>query len=218
MNKHSKVGLFILTIASFLGTLIVIPKLPAKIPMHWNINWEVDRYDSKYILLLTATLPFIICISHRLIPRIDPKKENYKLHSKAYDITMISAIVLLIVMNWLSIGVALEVNVNLQTIIPILLGILFVIIGNYMPTIKSNYTFGIKNPWTLSDEWIWKKTHRVGGYVFILLGVLFFAMAFVHYGIYYYIALFLLFVGIVGINVYSYLLFKKHGNRPDSKV
>lgn len=216
MNRQSKVGLFILTIISFLGTLMVMPKLPAKVPMHWNIKWEVDRYDNKYMLLFTAALPLVLYIVHYFIPRIDPKKENYKLHSKAYNITIISSIVLLVAMNWIGIGVALKVNISMQTIIPILLGILFFIIGNYMPTIKSNYTFGIKNPWTLSDEWVWKKTHRLGGYVFILSGVLFIAMAFVNNSIYYYISLLLIFVGIISINVYSYVLFKRQENKSDS--
>jgi uncharacterized membrane protein len=209
MRKKSKVGLFLLTIISFLGTLILMSKLPAMVPMHWNLRWEVDRYDSKYLLLLTAALPIVLNIGYRLIPRLDPKKENYKLHSKAYDITIISTIVFLIAMNWLCIGAALEINVNMQIIIPILLGILFFILGNYMPTIKSNYTFGIKNPWTLADELIWKKTHRVGGYVFILSGVIFFIMAFVHNAIFYMITLFIIIIGIVGINMYSYLLYKR---------
>ena len=212
MNKKIRIGLFIITIISFLGTLIILPKLPDMVPMHWNIRWEVDRYDSKNMLLLTATIPIILNISLGFIPKIDPKKDNYKLHSKAYDFTIFCTILLLVVMNWLGIGIALKINVNIQMIIPILLSILFFVMGNYMPTIRSNYTFGIKNPWTLADDLVWKKTHRVGGYVNILAGFLFLIMAFIHQEIFYILCLLFIIVSILGINVYSYLLYKRIKN------
>lgn len=61
-------------------------------------------------------------------------------------------------------------EVSIDKIIPSIVGILFIVIGNYMPKIKSNYFYGIKTPWTLSSDTSWRKTHRLGGKVFIISG------------------------------------------------
>jgi len=57
--------------------------------------------------------------------------------------------------------------------------VLFVVIGNYMGTIRSNFFFGIKTPWTLSSDEVWRKTHRLGGALFILAGLSFIGAAFI---------------------------------------
>ena len=75
--------------------------------------------------------------------------------------------------SWFSTLTAIGLSLPISSILAVLLGIIFFIIGNYMPQIRSNYTFGIKTPWTLEDPEVWRKTHRLGGVLFCLMGLAF---------------------------------------------
>ena len=103
-------------------------------------------------------------------------------------------------------------NVQIQYVIPTLIGILMIILGNYMGKLKPNWFVGIKTPWTLSSENIWNKTHRMGGYAFILFGILIIltpflpkTLGFLAFGL----GILLVTVGTFG---YSYWLYRKENN------
>jgi len=89
------------------------------------------------------------------------------------------------------------------------LGILFIVIGNYMGQIRPNYTFGIRIPWTLADETVWKKPHRVWSFAFILCGFLFIVAGIINKPYSFYLAMSSLFIVIICIFIYSYLEYKK---------
>ena len=90
---------------------------------------------------------------------------------------------------------------------PLFMGALFVIIGNYMPKCKQSYTIGIKIPWTLNDEENWNKTHRMAGFLWVIGGVVIMATAFLGT----FQLLFVVLIPMVIIPfVYSYLLYKKN--------
>ena len=91
--------------------------------------------------------------------------------------------------------------------IPILIGLLFIVIGNYMPKTKQSYTMGIKLPWTLASEENWNRTHRLAGFLWVIGGVYFLAMTFIGWSL----VAFLIPLAVMVLvpAVYSYLLYRK---------
>ncbi|NMC56268.1 MAG: DUF1648 domain-containing protein [Eubacteriaceae bacterium] len=203
------ISVLILSVLSFIGISIMYFYLPDTIPIHWNINGEVDNYGGKATIFLLGALPAAMWLLMMFLPKIDPRRENYKLHAKAYEIIILSIILIFIALGWITVYAALGHSIKINLYIPLLIGILFIIIGNYMPTIKHNYFFGIRNPWTLANEVVWKKTHKAGGYAFIIMGIFFGLDAFIKSKALTIASIIVIGILIIAVNVYSFLLFQK---------
>lgn len=213
MNKISRWIIWFIPVFSFLGVLALYPSLPEKIPMQWNYNWNVSKTGPKHMILFLSALPLLMVVLFAYLPKLDPRGENYKKHKKVYELLKYVLMIFLIFLNWITIAVAFEIRLPIKAILTLVFGLLFIIIGNYLPKFKSNYFVGIRNPWVLSDDTVWRKTHKAGGYVFIGTGVMFILSAFLQIKILYTVLYFFLLASIVGLNVYSYLLYKKSGKK-----
>lgn len=198
-----------LAILSLIGTFLVYPMLPSKIPSHWNINWEIDAYAGKSFLFFTASLPIVFYLLLMVIPKIDPRKDSYQKHQKAYWVFSTFMMMFFIVLHWLTILVALKIQVNIKLFFSLTFGLLFIVIGNYMGQIRPNYTFGIRTPWTLADETVWKKTHRKGGIIFIATGLIFVLGGVLTSSYTMVAAMAFLLMAIIYLMVYSYREYKK---------
>lgn len=186
--------------------------LPDQIALHYDIKGEVDNWGSRNFIWLTSALPLLIYALMALVPKIDPRRDSYEKHMKGYSILAGGITLFLIGLNGFTILYSLGYKLSIQIFVLSGLGILFLVIGNYLPNARQNYTFGIRTPWTLADGETWRKTHRAGGYAFVILGLLSIGSAFLRGS-----AAFLLFLGplfltIIGLFVYSYLVYRK-GNR-----
>lgn len=201
--------LFFLCIASFTAHLILYPKFPDQVPVHWGIDGEVDRYSSKTSVLFLAAVPLFICILFYLIPMIDPRRKNYRYHTKAYHVCLSLTVLLLIVFNWVSSLIALGYQFDISQIIVFGIGILFVGLGNYMPQIRPNYYFGVRTPWAIENPWVWKKTQRMGGILFMIMGVTLLPFSFLPDSILFPILMGMLFGSVALVYLYSYLMFLK---------
>lgn len=158
------------SLVSLIGLLLLLPRMPEQIPIHWNSAGEIDSYGSRWMLLLFGALPLLMLGLFQALPRMDPRKENYQKHMGPYLLLTTLITVLMIVAGWITALSALGVSVPVNRILPAMIGVLFICLGNYMPRIRFNYTFGIRTPWTLASEAVWKKTHRAGGIGFVLCG------------------------------------------------
>ncbi|HOJ78623.1 MAG TPA: SdpI family protein [Bacillota bacterium] len=207
--------MFGLVILSLIGTLVLYPLLPPKVPSHWNFNWEIDGYSNKPFVFVMATLPLIIYLLLILVPKIDPRRDSYQKHHKAYNAFIAVLMLMLIVVHWLIILTALNIPVNARLLFSLAMGSLLIVSGNYMGQIRQNYTFGIKTPWTLADETVWKKTHRKGGLAFIISGLVFILGGFVPNSYPLLIGLTFLMLAIIYLTIYSYLEFKKIKSKPE---
>ncbi len=161
-----------LMMISVIAWLIFYPSLPDQVPIHWGTN-GADGYQSKGTAFLTLHALMIgIYLLLIVIPKIDPKKKNYQYFSKAYSITNLSLIILFFLINMMILLISLGYEIPMENLAGPLVGLLFLIMGNYMQQAKQNFFFGIRTPWTLTDETIWRKTHRLGGRLFMLGGIL----------------------------------------------
>lgn len=149
--------------------------LPEQIPSHFDFQGNVDDYMAKEHYWLLALLPLLMWVTFWVLPKIDPKKENYVKFGDFYQYFQFGMVVFMDLMFFLCLSsVYVEDTTYISRIVCLSVGVLFVVIGNYMPRIKPNFFMGIRTPWTISSEGVWLKTHRFGGKLFLLLGGLFF--------------------------------------------
>ena len=211
LKKEWPLILIILLPFIYLGYLW--PHLPDKVPLHWNINGEIDRYGNKAeLIIIPILLPLLIYIVFLVIPKIDPKNKLNKMGNKLQSLkallTIITSIIALFILYSVKIQNLPNPNYSILGI-----GVLFVILGNYFKTIQPNYFIGIKTPWTLENETIWKETHRMAGKLWLIGGlvVIFTSLVLDNKSN---LTLFLIITGIITVIpiMYSYLLFKKQKN------
>jgi len=148
--------------------LVIWNRLPEKLPLHWNINGEIDRDGPKYVFLLLNIGLYLLFL---VIPKIDPRKKNYTIFTVSYYklrlifTTYFSLFSLVVFYN------ALYSNVNFEKLFPVTILFLFALLGNYFGTIRSNYFVGIRTPWTLNNDEVWKKTHLLAGRLWVACGI-----------------------------------------------
>jgi uncharacterized membrane protein len=145
---------------------------PDRIPVHWNIAGEVDRYGGRFEgLLLLPTFALGTYLLMRFLPRVDPHRANYAAFGTAYTIFRFAMLVVLASV-YAVVHLAIRGHeVHIETVGPLMLAALFILIGAISGKLRPNWFIGIRTPWTLSSERSWVRSHRVGGWLFVLLGV-----------------------------------------------
>lgn len=172
IKNKSNIYNITLIIIAFLVTILFYNKLPELMPIHWNSAGEIDNYASKLVAsLLAPVIMLLTYVGMIFLPKIDPKKDNYKKFSGSYSIIISLFITFFFVLHIVTMAISLGYDVPINKVIPFMVGILFIVIGNYLPKAKSNFFYGIKTPWTLTNEESWRKTHRLGGRLFVLSGI-----------------------------------------------
>ncbi|AUO12956.1 SdpI family protein [Priestia megaterium] len=211
MKKHVfPLGITLLTLVAW---LLALPHLPATMPIHWGANGEADGFATKInAMILTVGIMVLIYFIIAFVPRIDPRKENYKYFSKTYNIVLNAVLLLFFFVNMSTILQGLGYNVPMSYIAPIMAGLVFIIIGNYLQRVRSNYFMGIRTPWTLSNETVWKKTHRLSGKIFFIGGLLILISAFLPDGYKSVIMWGSIVLCVAVPYLYSYLAYKKEMN------
>ena len=208
MIKKYRVMLIITAIITLLPVVagsFLWNELPDTLATHFGANGEPDGYSSKAFTVFG--LPSIMLGVHLLcffVTIFSPKVEN--ISGKAFGIVLWVCPIISVICCTASFSVALGWNLPFIEILIIFMGILFIALGNYMPKCKQNYVFGIRLPWTIADEEVWNKTHRLAGFLWTVGGVAILATAFLKN--------FVLFISITMIvavvpSVYAFLLYRK---------
>ena len=164
--------------AMWLFSLAVWRRLPDRVPMHWNASGAIDRYGGRLEgALFAPLLATAIWLVMRVLPRIDPRRENYARFAGSYDLVVLAVVALLAAVHVVVLGAAMGWAVPVVRVMPVLVGALFVVIGNVLPRARPNWWFGIRSPWTLSNDRVWARTQRVGGFALVASGVVAMASA-----------------------------------------
>ena len=207
IKKNLKVLIItsIIILLPMLAGLILWNQLPEQVPFHWNAAGEIDGWASKAVAVFVPSAAMLalqwLCV---LVTSTDPKKQNHPEKVKVLVLWLIPLITVFI--SALMYVSALGGSVRVEMLMPILLGLLFVAIGNYMPKCKQNYTIGIKIPWTLASEENWNRTHRLAGWVWVGGGVVMLLSGFL--GIFW-LTLVPTIIMVAVPFIYSYILHKK---------
>ncbi len=200
----------VLIVISIVTSFYFYANFPDQVPTHWNFAGEIDDYSSKeFGAFGLVTIIVGLYVMFLLLPYLDPRKQNYQKFIKTYHIFKGAIIAFMVLIYFYSGLAGLGYPVSIGVVVPATVGLLFIIMGNYMAKIKTNWFIGIRTPWTLSNEEVWNKTHRVGGKVFIALGLIMISGIFFPAQIYWKIFIISIFGGVFGTIVYSYLIYRK---------
>jgi len=211
--KKSYLVIIVLILISFGLGAYFFPQMPNKMASHWNIKGEANGYMSKFwglflmpIILLGLFLLFI------LIPKIDPLKENIAKFRKYFDGFIVLIMVFLFYIYLLSIAWNLGKRFDMGQMMVPALGILFYYCGILTENAKRNWFIGIRTPWTLSSESVWDKTHKIGGKLFKIAGLIAFLGIFFPNYAFYFILVPVLLAAFYTIT-YSYFDYQKETKR-----
>jgi uncharacterized membrane protein len=161
----------ILSAVCFVATCIAYRWLPETIAYHWDMNGQVNGFGSRKLILLIGAMPLVMVALMIFAAHYDPRQDSYQRHEATFHAVIMANTLLFIAVCALLIAINLGVKLKIELIVPLLGGALFVVIGNILPRCKPNFSLGIKTPWALSDENNWRRTHRVGGYGFVVVGL-----------------------------------------------
>ena len=188
-----------------LAGVVLWDTLPEQIPTHWNAAGEIDGWSSKTFAIFG--LPLMMLAMHWLCvlaTAADPKKANHSdklIHLVLWIIPIIS--VVLFVLTYVA---ALGTEVRMEMVMPLLVGFVLTVVGNYLPKCKQSYTIGIKIPWTLHSEENWNRTHRFAGRLWLVCGLGIMLTSFIG-GFWLFLPIVL--VMVLAPCIYSYLLHRK---------
>ena len=175
-NKKIIILTAIITLLPILMGLILLNQLPDQIATHFGFNGQPDGWSSKPFAVFG--LPAILVAAHLLCTlgtAADPRKQN--IPDKMLHLVLWICPVISLITNGSIYLIAIGKPINIELICMVLVCIMFIILGNYLPKCRQNYTMGIKLPWTLADEENWNKTHRMAGWLWMVEGVIFLATA-----------------------------------------
>lgn len=199
----------------FTSILILLPslvgyvfwnQLPEEIPTHFNLLGQADGYNHKMSAIFG--LPTLMLLMHWLLLFImikDPKSSNISSKIQVLIYWIIPSVSCLLMISIF--GEYLGYSMMSGLLAQIFMGVMMIIIGNYLPKTHRNYIIGIRLPWTLENDENWRKTHRLAGKIWVLGGLLLFLNSFVQLYVYWVFFLTLFFVVIIP-SVYSYQLSK----------
>ena len=208
MKKYLKTMILtsLLTLLPIVAGLILWNRLPEQMPTHWGMDGQVDGWSGKVFGIFG--LPLILLAVHWLCALAtfyaDPKKQNHS--DKILHLVLWIPPVLSLLLHSFVYAAALGMAVDMNMMMPIFLGLLFTVIGNYLPKCKQNYTIGIKIPWTLDSEENWNKTHRFAGILWVIGGLTVLVLGF--FGAVWVDIPIMIAMTIVPV-VYSFLLYRK---------
>ena len=158
------------------GLLTVGPA--ATVPIHWNVDGQPDGFASALVAFLIMPVTTVAIIGlMALVPHVEPRRENLRRSANAYRTVAIGVILFFVVIHFVTVLAGVGVEVPIGSVVGVGGGILIALIGNVLGTVRSNFMFGVRTPWTLSSERSWDRTHRLVGRLFVVTGLLMIAAA-----------------------------------------
>lgn len=202
--------ILILIALGFILGAYFYPSLPNRVPIHWNLKGEANGYGSRFYgafgLPLTNLGIYLLFI---ILPHIDPKRKNYEIFKSTYQYLKYLLIIFLLGMQVTSYLIATGGAINRPVYIQVLVSLLFILIGNVMGRFKHNYFVGIKTPWTLANEEVWRKTHRMAAPLWVLGGIINIVIAFIAINFKEIAFIIVMVVMVIVPIVYSYIIYQR---------
>lgn len=220
---------YALCLITLVSTLVALPYLPSSVPMHFDINGAVDRYGSKYeMLLLPAVLVLLNVLAEFGLLRVrlngrDPESRAVKSDGENAKITSITTTAIsfvIMIMNFALIYIAHSSAENLGNLpfdftglSAVALGIVFVVMGNYMPKTRRNSLIGMRTVWSMYNDVTWQKSNRFAAYALVFAGIVTALSGLIFGGMLSLVVLLgsLVIVSVI-ITIYSYRVYRKEKN------
>ncbi len=211
IKKNLKILLIttVIILLPIIAGLILWNNLPDEIPIHFNAEGVADGWGGKGVAVFA--LPLFMLAIHWIcvfVTSLDPKSKN--ITSKNINLVLWITPVLSVFVSGIIYSFALGHELNINTIFPVFFGLFFIVIGNFMPKCKQNYSIGVKVPWALESEENWNYTHRLAGKTWVMGGLLIIALSFLKMvWIFMAITIIMVIIPVIG----SYLFYKKENKK-----
>lgn len=170
----------LLVLAAVALSIFYYPQLPERMATHWGASGKANGYSSRlwgaWMLPLFMALIWIIL---RAIPHIDPRRANYAKFSGMYDALVILILAFMLLIHVVVLMGATGTQIRMERVLMPSVGIFIAIMGLLIPKVHPNWFVGIRTPWTLTSDLSWERTHKMGGPLFVILGVLMIVSTFI---------------------------------------
>jgi uncharacterized membrane protein len=150
--------------------------LPDTVPIHWGINGQANGYGPKWVN--TFLFPLISIGTYVLIrvllvvgPRLGGRQATAA-NLQIAKVIIAGIILFMLVIQLATIAQSLGAGFDITTVITLAISVLFIFIGNYLGKLRRNFWMGIRTPWTLTNSVVWERTHRLGGWLFVAVGLI----------------------------------------------
>jgi uncharacterized membrane protein len=201
----------LLLLAAVLAGLLLWDSLPDPVASHWNANDQVDGYMSRFWgVFMVPLIALAMLLLFLAVPYIDPLKANIAAFRPAFNLFILFFMLFMLYVHALTLAWNLGYHgFRMSSAMLPFMGLLFIGIGWLMRSAKRNFFIGIRTPWTLSSDYVWDKTHRLGSILFMVSGLFAILAAFLGGQS----AFVLMFVPLVGSSLflvlYSYLVYRQ---------
>jgi len=208
--KAIKATCFLVTIIAVLLSFFIYPHLPGTVPIHWNAFGDIDGYGPSWVeaFLFPAIMAFMLLL-FVIIPKIEVFQKNINAFQRQYWLLCLSLQSFFLVLFALTLSPNFGYRFNLSQLVALPFGMLFISIGVLLPSFKRNFFAGIRTPWALANDEVWRKTHEFGGKAFILAGFATLISAPFPKAVFLVLIAAIMIAAIASV-VYSYIEFKKH--------
>ena len=207
-NKKELVITTLICLLPILAGLCLYGRLPETIATHFGTNGEADGWSSRAFTVFG--LPAIMAGLNLLVRfalDTDPKKSNMNQTLRGLAGWIMP--VLSVFLSAMTLGNALGYAVHIEIVVPLLVGLMLIVVGNYLPKTKQSYTMGIKLPWTLASEENWNRTHRIAGFLWVIGGILTILLTLLRVGSLWLVIILIALLLVLIPTVYSFILYKK---------
>ena len=207
-NKKLLILTSMVILFPMLWGLMIWSQLPNQIPIHFNAAGQANNFQSK--ALAVFGLPVFLLLVHLFVIFMigrDPK--NFTMNEKMGKVIYWLTPIVSLSVFYLIYSKALGSTTNPSIFVSALLGLIFVMMGNYMPKLKVNHTVGIRLPWTLQSEDNWHKTHRLAGKLWVVGGLILLLESGLQFAVPYVMGIVILTIVFIPV-MYSYQLSRKN--------
>ena len=214
LTLRSEIPQLVLIIAMFGLAAWSWSRLPEEIPTHWNLQGHVDGHGNKFVGLLLLPLAVLgIYFMMMLLPLADPGRANYRNFATTYNVLRLWFVAFMSLLYAATVAAAFGRQVDISLVAFLGTAVLFCVIGNVMGKVRPNWFVGVRTPWTLSSKLSWDKTHRLAGWLFLVMGVMFAVVAFYH-NVWTFAAMLIVDIAsLAWMVVYSYLVYRSDPER-----
>ena len=210
LKKYKKTMILtsiVMLIPILIGVLLW-DRLPEQVATHFDFEGNPNGWTSRGFTVFGIPLFLLACQWIAAAATLsDPKHKN--LSEKVFKLILWLVPIVSLILVFVTYGYALGYETSEGSIAFAIMGIFFIVIGNYLPKCRQNYKVGIKIPWTLHDEENWNHTHRMAGYLWILGGLIMLANIFLKWD---WLFAVVLAVAVLVPMIYSYWYYRKHGS------
>lgn len=194
--------------------------LPDRVPIHWGLSGEANGYGPKWVgTFLFPLMSIGISVLVRLLMAAGPRlggRENNAANLQVVRIILAGITVFVLIVQLSALAQTLGVGFDMTMVVMLALSVLFIFLGNYMGKMRRNFWMGIRTPWSLANAVVWERTHRLGGWLFVAVGLIGIPCSFVP-GLRLWGVLVPLSAVIVFLSFYSYVCYRqqtRYGDEP----